>query len=262
MCGECEQRGAIFLSRFEEIASNRSRPAGLTSATRPCSHAASRPCPSLSDPSAPHRRPLSPCCPHQLSCGLPSHPKTSSVFSCALSPSSLAFPSSLTALPTMAFVAAAAVGATTWTSSRAAVTSSRPTATTVPAAVRPTASVRMTLAGGLPPPDATTVLELEATGAFKAAAAMEAARAKSRLADNDTGSPEYQIATWSARIEYLTTHAKANPKDHSSTRGLVTMVSKRRRMLQYLAKTDKNRFNAILDTLGIRVSKELRALGQ
>eukprot|EP00170_Pyropia_yezoensis_P005751 contig_23387_g5769 len=76
------------------------------------------------------------------------------------------------------------------------------------------------------------------------------------------GAPEYQIATWSARIEYLTTHAKANPKDHSSTRGLVTMVSKRRRMLQYLAKTDKNRFNAILDTLGIRVSKELRALGQ
>lgn len=163
----------------------------------------------------------------------------------------------------MAFVAAAAVGATTWTSSRSAVTSARPSATPVPAAARPTATaVRMTLAGGLPPPDATTVLELEAPGAVKSAAAMQAARAMARLADNDTGSPEYQIATWSARIEYLTAHAKANPKDHSSTRGLVTMVSKRRRMLQYLAKTDKNRFNAVLDTLGIRVSKELRALGQ
>lgn len=166
----------------------------------------------------------------------------------------------------MAFIAAAAVGATAWTSSRSAVTSARPTGTALPAvapaaAARP-AALRMTLAGGLPPPDATTVVELEAPGAVKAAAAMAAARAQARLSDNDTGSPEYQIATWSARIAYLTAHAKANPKDHSSTRGLVTMVSKRRRMLKYLAKTDKNRFNAILDTLGIRVSKDLRALGQ
>ncbi|GAB0492875.1 hypothetical protein MMPV_004145 [Pyropia vietnamensis] len=165
----------------------------------------------------------------------------------------------------MAFVAAAAVGTTTWSSSRSAVTSSRPTAipVPVPVAARPTAAtVRMTLAGGLPPPDSTTVEELAAPGPVKAAAAMVAARAKVQLADNDTGSPEYQIATWTARIEYLTAHAKANPKDHSSTRGLVSIVSKRRRMLQYLAKVDKNRFNAVIDTLGIRVSKELRSLGQ
>ncbi|OSX77968.1 hypothetical protein BU14_0126s0007 [Porphyra umbilicalis] len=160
----------------------------------------------------------------------------------------------------MAFVAAATVGASTWTSSRSAVTCARPSTALPVVAARP-AALRMTLAGGLPPPDATEVLELEAPGPVKTAMAIAELRELARLNENDSGSPEFQIATWSARIEYLTTHAKANPKDHSSTRGLVTMVSKRRRMLKYLAKTDKNRFNAILDKLGIRVSKELRALG-
>jgi len=60
------------------------------------------------------------------------------------------------------------------------------------------------------------------------------ARAKHRRADNDTGSPEFQVAGITERITYLTEHLKVHPKDFSTRRGLVALVNKRRRLLNYL----------------------------
>lgn len=92
------------------------------------------------------------------------------------------------------------------------------------------------------------------------AAAIDEARAKFKLHETDTGSPEYQIATLSTRITYLTNHLKVNPKDYSSTRGLLKMVSTRRRLLKYVKKQDPARFDNIISGLGIRVSQQLRGL--
>ncbi|MDO8645088.1 MAG: 30S ribosomal protein S15 [Candidatus Planktophila sp.] len=68
----------------------------------------------------------------------------------------------------------------------------------------------------------------------------------------DTGSPETQVALLSKRIEEITTHLKTNPHDHHNRRGLLLLVGRRRRILQYLAKTDINRYRAIIEKLGIR----------
>ena len=68
----------------------------------------------------------------------------------------------------------------------------------------------------------------------------------------DTGSPETQVALLSKRIEEITTHLKTNPHDHHNRRGLLLLVGRRRRTLQYLAKTDINRYRAIIEMLGIR----------
>lgn len=68
----------------------------------------------------------------------------------------------------------------------------------------------------------------------------------------DTGSPEAQVALLSTRIEELTEHLKTNQKDHHNRRGLLLLVGKRRRILQYLAKTDVTRYRAIIEKLGIR----------
>ena len=68
----------------------------------------------------------------------------------------------------------------------------------------------------------------------------------------DTGSPEVQIAILTARINDLTEHFKNNPKDHHSRRGLLIMVGKRRSLLNYLTKSDINRYRAIIEKLGIR----------
>jgi small subunit ribosomal protein S15 len=68
----------------------------------------------------------------------------------------------------------------------------------------------------------------------------------------DTGSPEAQVALLSKRIEELTEHLKTNQKDHHNRRGLLLLVGKRRRILQYLAKTDVTRYRAIIEKLGIR----------
>ena len=69
---------------------------------------------------------------------------------------------------------------------------------------------------------------------------------------NDTGSPEVQIAVLTARIQELTEHLKANPKDHHSRRGLLKMVGKRRGLLDYLKEKDINRYRELIDKLGIR----------
>ncbi len=68
----------------------------------------------------------------------------------------------------------------------------------------------------------------------------------------DTGSPEAQVALLSKRINDLTEHLKVNKNDHHNRRGLLLLVGKRRRLLQYLAKTDIERYRAIIEKLGIR----------
>lgn len=73
-----------------------------------------------------------------------------------------------------------------------------------------------------------------------------------RVHDADTGSPEVQIALLSNRITYLTEHFKTHAKDHHSRRGLMKLVGRRRRLLDYLRNVDVERYRAIIDKLGIR----------
>ena len=68
----------------------------------------------------------------------------------------------------------------------------------------------------------------------------------------DTGSPEVQIAILTARITELTEHMKKNPKDYHSNRGLLKMVGQRRGLLDYLKKTDLEKYRALSEKLGIR----------
>lgn len=70
--------------------------------------------------------------------------------------------------------------------------------------------------------------------------------------ENDTGSPEVQVALLTARIKHLTEHLKANPNDHHSARGLMKMVGRRRNLLAYLQKNDIERYRALIATLGLR----------
>lgn len=69
---------------------------------------------------------------------------------------------------------------------------------------------------------------------------------------NDTGSPEVQVALLSARIASLTEHMKTHKKDMGSRRGLLLMVSQRRRQLDYLKKVEPKRYEALIDSLGLR----------
>lgn len=73
-----------------------------------------------------------------------------------------------------------------------------------------------------------------------------------RTHDTDTGSPEVQIAILSEKISYLTEHFKTHAKDHHSRRGLLRMVGRRRRLLDYLKDRDVARYRSIIDKLGIR----------
>ena len=68
----------------------------------------------------------------------------------------------------------------------------------------------------------------------------------------DTASPEVQIAVLTARINELTEHLKANPKDHHSRRGMYKMIGQRRGLLDYLMKTDLEGYRALIEKLGIR----------
>ena len=76
--------------------------------------------------------------------------------------------------------------------------------------------------------------------------------AEHRLHDSDTGSPEVQVAIFSKRINQLTEHLKVNPKDHHSRRGLLLLVGKRRRLLNYLSRNDVERYRSLIGKLGIR----------
>ncbi len=68
----------------------------------------------------------------------------------------------------------------------------------------------------------------------------------------DTGSPEVQIALLTARINHLTEHFKTHPKDHHSRRGLLKMVGKRRKLLEYLKREDFERYQKVVKKLGLR----------
>jgi small subunit ribosomal protein S15 len=71
-------------------------------------------------------------------------------------------------------------------------------------------------------------------------------------AKNDTGSPEVQVALLTARINGLTDHFKAHVKDHHSRRGLLKMVSRRRKLLDYLKSCDMAAYKALIEKLGLR----------
>ena len=73
-----------------------------------------------------------------------------------------------------------------------------------------------------------------------------------KLHDGDTGSPEVQVALLSHRIDYLTEHLKIHKKDHHSRRGLLMLVGRRRRLLNYVKNKDIQRYRTIIETLGLR----------
>ncbi|MFQ5700665.1 MAG: 30S ribosomal protein S15 [Acidobacteriota bacterium] len=73
-----------------------------------------------------------------------------------------------------------------------------------------------------------------------------------RVHDDDTGSPEVQIALLSRRIADLTEHFKTHKKDHHSRRGLLQLVGRRRRLLDYLKSNDVGRYSTVIEKLGIR----------
>lgn len=75
---------------------------------------------------------------------------------------------------------------------------------------------------------------------------------KFKTHDNDTGSPEVQIALLTERIGYLTEHFKTHGKDHHSRRGLLKLVSKRRRLLDYLRDTSLERYRKVVSALNLR----------
>ncbi len=86
---------------------------------------------------------------------------------------------------------------------------------------------------------------------------MEATQAQDALVDyrrheTDTGSPEVQIARLTARIKHLTTHMQANKKDHATERGLLMLVGRRRRLLDYIRRQDVQRYQGLLQQLGLR----------
>ena len=73
-----------------------------------------------------------------------------------------------------------------------------------------------------------------------------------KRAANDTGSPEVQVALLSARIEHLTQHFGTHIKDHHSRRGLLKMVSQRRKLLDYLKRNDADKYRSLIERLGLR----------
>jgi small subunit ribosomal protein S15 len=73
-----------------------------------------------------------------------------------------------------------------------------------------------------------------------------------KLHDSDTGSPEVQVGLLTHRITYLTDHLKTHKKDHHSRRGLLMLVGRRRRLLNYVKNKDVQRYRNIIETLGLR----------
>ena len=116
-------------------------------------------------------------------------------------------------------------------------------------------SVGMDLEGLTTEEILANIVETPKTGGAAAAALQERiqdVRKTYRRHETDTGSPEYQVAGLTERISYLTNHLKEHPKDFSTRRGLVALVNKRRRLLNYLFKEDENRYAEIVSSLGIR----------
>ena len=80
----------------------------------------------------------------------------------------------------------------------------------------------------------------------------QAVISENKTHDKDTGSPEVQVAILTDRIKTLTEHFKTNKKDHHSRRGLLMLVGQRKRLLNYLRKTDITRYRALIEKLGLR----------
>ena len=80
----------------------------------------------------------------------------------------------------------------------------------------------------------------------------KALMAEYAITEGDTGSPEVQVAILTSRINHLTGHLKDHKHDHHSRRGLLLLVGRRRRLLQYLQKVDINRYRVLIERLGIR----------
>ncbi|MFM7808651.1 MAG: 30S ribosomal protein S15 [Planctomycetota bacterium] len=83
-------------------------------------------------------------------------------------------------------------------------------------------------------------------------AAKKKAITSAKRHDNDSGSPEVQVSVLTERITSLQDHFRANPKDHGSRRGLLLMVGQRNRLLRYLSTVDRERYNALIQKLGMR----------
>ena len=94
--------------------------------------------------------------------------------------------------------------------------------------------------------------ESSSTSSFEFQARVTELRIEYRRDETDTGSSEYQIAGISERINYLTEHMRTNPKDFSTRRGLVALVNKRRRLLNYLFTENVQRYSELVNALGIR----------
>jgi small subunit ribosomal protein S15 len=75
---------------------------------------------------------------------------------------------------------------------------------------------------------------------------------KFKVHESDTGSPEVQVGLLTNRITYLTEHLKVHKKDHHSRRGLLMLVGRRRRLLNYVKYKDVNRYRSIIETLGLK----------
>jgi small subunit ribosomal protein S15 len=75
---------------------------------------------------------------------------------------------------------------------------------------------------------------------------------KHRTHETDTGSPEVQVALMTERVRYLTEHLKQHPKDHHTRLGLLRLVGRRRRLLDYLARRDISRYRSLIEQLGLR----------
>ena len=109
-----------------------------------------------------------------------------------------------------------------------------------------------------PPPAPLSVRRLALPGRLENVRPLPELRTKTEIIaehrrhDTDTGSPEVQIAVTSERITALTEHLRGHPKDHASRRGLLKMVGRRRRLLDYLSRTDVERYRALIARLGLR----------
>ena len=79
-----------------------------------------------------------------------------------------------------------------------------------------------------------------------------AMRAQYALAENDSGSPEVQVALLTQRIRHLTDHLSTHKKDHSTRRGLLMLVGRRSKLLRYLARQDVDRYKQLIQSLGLR----------
>ncbi len=84
------------------------------------------------------------------------------------------------------------------------------------------------------------------------AASKQKIMAEFATGENDTGSPEVQVAMLTTRIKDLTEHLKTHKHDHHSRRGLLILVGQRRRLLQYLQRTDIGRYRSLIERLGLR----------